>query len=298
MVFPLALLFLVSQFSVTAGRDLYVNNQTGDDRANGASDSPTPADRPIRTIFRALCLAGPGDRIVLANTGEPYRESICLSGRHRGSFSQRFIVDGSGATLDGTVLAADGAWQHFQDDIFALRPRRLTYQQLFNDGAPLKQSPSLVWSPDPPALEPLQWALYQGRILFRVEKDRLPRNYLLRHAGLQTGVSLYNTEHVSIQNLILQGFQQDGMRATDNVRDCQIVKVESRANGRSGLSVDGTSQLIVKGCSFYDNGRSQLRTEGLSQLIVEQCDINEEGAVPVEHQGRRLVIDGVLFGGL
>src|SRR5690606_25077001 len=117
-------------------------------------------------------------------------------------------------------------------------------------------------------------------------------SYELRHCGLQTGITLYNTRHVRIENLIVQGFQQDGINAHELVSHCQLVNVECRANGRSGLSVGGVSRVSVVGSHFYDNGRVQVRTEGLAHLELTGCDVAEEPAPAYSAGGRRLLVDG------
>jgi hypothetical protein len=196
--------------------------------------------------------------------------------------------------LDGTVTAAAGAWHYENDHIFSFRPRRLTYQQLFRDGAPLHRVRSAGGSSVTLPLKPLEWALVADRIAFRVEVGKLPAQYDLRHAGLQTGVTLYNTEYVRIEDLVIQGFQQDGVNAHELVRNCKLVRVECRANGRSGISVGGVSRVTIEGCHCYDNGRAQLRIEGLGRVTAAGCDFDEQKQeVPwLELRGGRALIDG------
>ena len=78
---------LVLSTAPSLARDVFVNNVDGEDGATGQYPQSTP-DRagPVKTITKALRLALPGDRIVLAKTGYSYRESITFSGsRHSGS---------------------------------------------------------------------------------------------------------------------------------------------------------------------------------------------------------------------
>src|SRR5690606_40787783 len=142
-----------------------------------------------------------------------------------------FVIVGNGATLDGTILAAPGAWRHVAGSTFAMRPRRLTFQHLFLAGKPLSRSEATA----PEALRPLEWELAGGHIYFTTEDNRVPESYDLRHCGLQTGITLYNVQNVRIENLVIQGFQQDGVNAHELVSTCELVEIECRANGRSGL---------------------------------------------------------------
>lgn len=280
--------------ALCSGRDLFVNNQTGDDRLSGLKQELREDDGPLATISRALKLAGPGDRINVANTGEPYREQLSVFGCDLHGFENRpLTLSGHGAVLDGSVMSADRAWRHVEGDVFAMNPRRLTYQQLFYNGAPLKRVRTASAHDAGALLQPLEWAFAQNAILLKVEKDRLPQQYGLRHAGLQTGITLYNTRHVVIEDFVIQGFQQDGVNAHELVKDCVLRRVECRANGRSGLSVGGVSRVTAFGSGFYDNGRSQVRVAGLGKLTLDGCELDDaDDAMPYDLQGGELNIDG------
>lgn len=288
-----AVLFTALSTAATA-RELHVNNMLGDDRASGLAVESQSGDGPVARICRALELAAPGDRIVIANTGEPYREEVSFFGRNlRGREDRPLVISGNGAVLDGTVVAAQGAWRPVEGDVFSMRPRRLTYQQLFNEGQPLDRVRLASLSGVESALQPLQWAMAEGQIVMRVEKDRLPMAYSLRHAGLQTGLTLYNTRNVVIEDLVIQGFQQDGINAHELVRDCVLRRVECRANGRSGLSVGGVSRVRVEQGNFYDNGRVQVRTEGSSKVELQGCEVeSSEGVLKYGLRGGLLLVDG------
>ena len=67
--------------SAGAGRDIFVNNLGGDDRFTGREPrSLAVGEGPVQTFSKALRLACGGDRIVLAATEKPYRESVSVSG--------------------------------------------------------------------------------------------------------------------------------------------------------------------------------------------------------------------------
>jgi len=294
LVWLLSLLIVAT----TTARDVYVNNVIGNDMNVGGRTDVRPQDGPVRTLNRALRLVDRGGRIVVANTGEPYREMISVCDvEQRGYPGQPLVIQGNGAVLDGTVATAPGAWTYETDNIFSFRPRRLTYQQLFRDGKPLARLRTTNFPGATLPLEPLRWALLTDRIAFRVEDGNLPEHYALRHAGLQAGITLYNTEHVRIEDLVVQGFQLDGISARELVRNCQLVRVECRANGRSGISVGGVSRVSLSSCNAYDNGRAQLRVEGRGRVTAERCDFDKDGKdVPwLELRGGRAVVDGQQF---
>jgi hypothetical protein len=290
---------ILSTFVPAIARDVFVNNIAGNDRFDGRNAVNEWGSGPVRSLDRALRLVDRGGRIVLANSDEPYREMISLSDvHHRGYPDQPLVISGNGATLDGTVTAAPGAWRYENDHIFSFRPRRLAYQQLFRDGQPLTHVRRASFLGSRIGLQPLEWTLLADRVALRVEDGRLPEQYALRHAGLQTGITLYNTQYVRIEDLIIQGFQQDGINAHELVTGCEFVRVECRANGRSGISVGGVSRVSITDSNCYDNGRTQLRVEGLARVTAERSDFGTEQAyVPrIEIRGLgKAMIDGEEF---
>lgn len=281
-----------------SGRDIYVNNVTGSDTNRGRQDDPRSSDGPVRTLDRALRLVRRGDRVIMAKTDAPYREMISVCDvEQRGYPDLPLVIQGNGATLDGTVTAAPGAWRYERGNIFSFRPRRLAYQQLFQNEQPLRRIRGTDFTELVPPLAPLQWALLSDRIAFGVEEGRLPEDYGLRHAGLQTGITLYNTEFVRIENLVIQGFQQDGINAHELVRHCELVGVECRANGRSGISVGGVSRVEIKKSNCYDNGSAQLRVEGQGRVTANGSDFDQQDTdVPwLDLRGGRATVDGVEY---
>ncbi len=198
-----------------AARDIYVNNQAGDDGATGYYEQNMVGRAgPVRTVAKALRLAQNGDRILLANTGQPYRESVSLVGsRHGGTPSQRFRIQGNGATLDGSAPVPDEAWEHYRGDVFRFQPLKTQCQQLFFGDRPLSRAIASRFSEAPPDLALHQWCLYNGAIYFRVQRGRLPANYRLTYAQKQVGITLYHVDYVTISDLTVQGFQLDGINA-------------------------------------------------------------------------------------
>lgn len=277
-------------------RDIYVDNRNGDDRNDGSQPSiGSVGVGPCRTVTRALKHAQKGDRIILADTGEPYRESITLQGgRHSGSADIPFVIVGNGATLDGTSAVDASAWECVDGDLFRFRPSFMSFQQLFLDGRPCDR----VRVSDKPALEslePLQWTLYRGHVYFRTEENRIPQQYDLTHSDLRVGVTLYAVRHVQILDLTVQGFALDGINAHDSVFDVDLAGITSRGNGRSGLSVGGACRLELAASLIGSNGTAQVRGEGMATISVENCDVidDDSNAPGFDINGKsRLLIDG------
>lgn len=274
-------------------RDIYVSNAAGDDHFEGVH--PTTEillAGPVRTIAKGLRLAAPGDRVIVANTGRPYRESVSLVGpNNSASAVSEFILEGNGATLEGAEPVQHTAWEHVSGDTFRHAPERLGYQQLFLAGKPALER-HLASPESLPALEPREWCLARGQVYFHVEPGRTPQSYRPSTAWRQTGITLYKVRDVVVRNFVLQGFQLDGINAHDGAMGVRLEGLTCRGNGRSGISVGGSSRVLVTDCLVGDNGRAQLRTEGFSKTHVEHCDLIDNTAPAERVEGGQLWVDG------
>jgi hypothetical protein len=283
-------------WSSAAARYLYVNNMSGDDRSDGTQPSPLPGGiGPVRTIAKALRLADSGDRISVANTGQAYRETVCLTGeRHSGSVIGPFVIQGNGATLDGSASLSGASWTYQGGDVFYFQPARLGYQQLFFDtkGRLALRHPVAQSAVSLPPLEPLEWCLWNGKIYFRVEPGRLPAEYDLACCKLQTGISLYHVHDVVIENMTIQGFHIDGCNAADGVRFAILRGLTCRANGRNGISVNGSSRVDIDQCVLTENGQAQLRVDDQSHATVIASRLLDNTAPAWVQDGGELTIDG------
>ncbi len=298
------LLALVGRVPLPVGtayaRDIFVDNRLGDDRNSGGLEEVSGSGNgPTRSITRALELAAKGDRIIIANTGESYRESITLQGgRHSGSDYRPFVIIGRGAVIDGTVEVGAEAinfrdWEPYQGDVVRVQPPRFTYQSLYL-GAEPAQRVRLLETRELKTLEPKQWTLLDGYLYFRVEKDRVPVSYEPRVAAHSVGMTLYDVHDVHIYDLTVQGFILDGLNAHDNARNIELYNVNGSYNGRSGLSVGGSCRVKLVECSGTGNGVAQLRTEGFCRVEVADCKFDEQTASPIDQrEGGKVVTEVV-----
>lgn len=275
-------------------RDIFVANLGGDDRFEGTHELPQPGVGPVQTIARALALAAPGDRIVLARTGQPYHEGVSLSAAHHSGLARLpLVIDGRGAVLDGSRPVPRGAWRPHLAAVFSFQPPRKSAAQLFLQRRPLVRRPVVSAEGRLPELAPLEWCLHEGAIYFHVPDGLLPENMELSYAALPVGITLYHVHDVLITDLTVQGFQLDGINAHDGVRDCRLAGVTLRGNGRSGLTVAGSSKLQVEACLIGDNGTAQVRTEGLALASIAGSHLLDNTAPAVVRRGGRLLLDGV-----
>jgi len=280
---------LVAMASQASAIDIYVDNLLGDDRRAGTSTIVSgDGGGPCRTISRALRAATPGDRIIIANTGQPYRESLTLQGpRLSGSDRYPTTIVGNGATLDGTAPLAGAQWEFVGSNTFRTRPIHKSYQQLFLDDQSLPRHQPAPGQP--PSLQPREWCLIQGWLYFRVDGGRLPEDYNLSCCGEQVGITLYNVHNIVIQDLIARGFWLDGVNCHDNVRSVELINVGAGENGRSGFSIGGTSHVRLQKCAAALNGAAQLRIEGLATVEIESASLDTTTAPAIVREGGRII---------
>lgn len=247
----------------TFARDIHVNNQVGDDRSTGRfPQADDQATGPVRTLRHALKIATKFDRILLANTDKPYRESVTLwGGDNSGGPRLPFVIDGNGATLDGSRPIELVRWEPVNRDTFRYLPEKMTYPQLYLNSVPApKVEPEQQYRL--PKLEPLQWTQVDRYVYFRVEKGKTLGEYDLREPGADVGITLWQVRHLAIGNLVVQGFRLDGISAADTVSDCTLENIVARGNGRSGIAVKGASRVEIRNCILGSNGTTQLWVEG------------------------------------
>lgn len=277
--------------STSLAIDIFVDNRNGDDRRNGRTPtSEGAASGPVRTIEKAIRLCGgAGDRIILINSGVPYREQVAVQGpRCSGTAEQPFEIIGNGCILDGRASLVGAEWEHHRDNVFRVRPTYMSFQQVFLGDAPAVRR----FSDDglTPDLKPLEWCLLDGYIYFRVEQDKLPDSYDISCCGAKTGITLYNCHDVVISDLTIRGFHLDGLNAHDNVRRTDILGVTSVDNGRSGFSVGGASRVRIEECTAGGNGAAQVRTEGYSITQLNRGAFDPASAPALVREGGRVLL--------
>jgi hypothetical protein len=273
-------------------RQIYVDNLSGDDRLNGSQPRVLPdGSGPVRTLAKALRVAGPGDLIQLGPSKQPYRESVSLVGnRLSGTVTRPLVLDGNGAVLDGSAQVPAEQWKFYRDNRFRFSPPRLAHYQLFLDDRPAVRVLAAATSDSPPKLQPRQWCSHQGYIYFAVEPTKLPADYALSYACLPTGITLYHVERVIIKDLTVRGFQADGIAAPDSARRITLKGVTAASNGRSGLSVGGASQVDIDSCQLQGNGVAQLLTLPYSEIHIHNSRLLGDTAPAWLDQGGRVYL--------
>lgn len=283
--------FLTLALAVTSAqaRTLVVDNVAGSDRQNDRGLVGGQATYgPYRTIMRALLAAKPGDTISLVKNEEPYRECVSLNGKnHSGTDLYPFRFEGNGATLDGSIFTHFDDWEFVGSEIYRYRHPRHGFAQLMLDGKSLKPFQPLADDLSP--MPPMHWARQNGYIYFRPAKGKSPADDRLEITTEAVGISLFDVEHVIIENLTVRGYRQDGINLHDKANNIQLIQVAARHNGRSGLSIGGSSSVLIGASLSELNGVAQLRTEGHSTTQLANVDLPAAAGAAIDKQGGRVI---------
>uniref|UniRef100_A0A7C2NZ45 Right-handed parallel beta-helix repeat-containing protein n=1 Tax=Schlesneria paludicola TaxID=360056 RepID=A0A7C2NZ45_9PLAN len=249
--------------------DIHVDSANGFDGNDGlAAVITTATNGPVRTLKRATQLAQAGDRIVLKSNGQPFFETLYLTGgRHCGFASRPFTIEGNGAVISGLRDLPPDGWRPQGPGLWRLSLTRKGHYRFFRDNQPI---PEFLPTTRSMALDDLpldHYFSHQGAVIFRFDEGYVPYTELWTYAAADIGVSLVDVRNLQIRNLTIVGFRVDGLNADGNCRGVVLDNVTLEHNGRAGLSANGTSQVFVESSRLTGNGRH-------SAVITEYARVN------------------------
>ena len=287
---------LAALASQSLARDIFVNNQGGDDRLEGRSETPAALLGPVKSIRKAMLLAEPGDRVVLTNTGtavsrndQPFQRpalglrpqpAVC---HRRPRRRARWLGSRAGRRLEKLPVGRVFRFRPSAHELPAIVSRRSAARASAGRAGKWRSCPSSSRLSG-------RWQT-AGFTSGRKTASCRPTTGSA-YCRLQTGITLYHVHDVVITNLTVEGFQLDGINAFDGTRDCRLVQVVARGNGRSGVTIAGCSHLEVLGSLVGDNGWAQLLIEELALASVRDTPLLDNTAPPIVQHGGRIFIDG------
>ena len=297
--YVMALLLAGGLGSWAEGADYYVNNKMGDDASTGGfAEYQEPGIGPLRTINEALKRAGFADRVILANTGEPYRECLSIQRcNHSGLPTLPFVLEGNGATLDGSQPVPAYAWEAYKGNTARFRPHKKTYPMLYLDGKPAERVAADDTALEPPTLQPLQWCYHHQWVYFEVEQLKMPQDYPLSMPIHDVGITIYKAQQLVVADLTVQGFRLDGINAHDATYTL-LAGATCRGNGRSGVAVSAASRIQLRNVLLGNNGQgaestdsAQLWLEGRSQTVVQGSHLVANTAPDIHKEGPHALLE-------
>lgn len=270
----ITLLFLPMAFAYS--EVIHVNNLTGDDRSDGSESAP------LRSIARALEIAGISAEIEIANTGIPYPGGNVLR-RGGGTPEQPMVIEGNGAVISGLEAIPVEQWMAVEPRIYSL-PFWPMSNLLKVSKSPLHWVgvPTIVWMDGEPgincdSLETLRktaggyfWDKPNRIVLFHLpEGKETPK---LEIPTGKTGLSVIGSvDYVEVRNLRSEyswndGFSTNGTGKNLVFRDCVAIN-----NCGQGFSFHTHSGAIVEDCLIMRNASSGTCDVNEGQVTYRRC---------------------------
>ncbi len=129
-------------------------------------------------------------------------------------------------------------------------------------------------------LNELDAALFEGYLYFRPEKGKTPEDYKLEITALRTGITLNHVDHVVIRNLIVQGFQMDGVSLANSATNVVIEQCTIRGNARAGMAVGWGSDVKASRILMCANAFSEVLTLPYSRVKIEKSRLSGDYGKP------------------
>jgi hypothetical protein len=259
---------------------IYVNNRTGDDVYDG-SNPEVGAFRtgPVRTLARAQVLVGPGDVIEIANTGDTYFDSLHLVGTNAsGVAGHPTVVNGNGAVIDGSEPVAPDDWKPLGNGLWRLDPREKGWFQLVRETEVVAEAEHAP-SAGQPSPAPGTWSAWHGSVYYRALPSELPPIEPYRLARREAGIFLYGVHDVVVRDLTVRYFRLDGVNAHDQAYRVVLQNIISEKNGRSGVFVGGSSEIVLSGGATIDNRAASLLIKEQAKADVREMKLDAEPVV-------------------
>jgi hypothetical protein len=272
----LVVAFTLAGYSSAQAKTLYVNNRLGSDQFDGVVESSVSAESgPVKTINRALALATFSDTIIVAKTAVPYYETLTIIGlKHSGTIRFPFTIISQGAIVSGAKPIPRSGWKKVGVDLWKVSPYRKGTYQLTRNGkalSELRRKPKESWYKVPKLAEN-QWCHWHGAVYFKSERFVEPGDENFALAQASTGATILKVDHVKIRGLIFQHFRVDGVQVHNAATNVTLDNVGTYENGRAGLTVSGTSKVLLRGCSVRRNRDHSILLKGFGVLAVEESD--------------------------
>jgi hypothetical protein len=271
-------LILANTVSATT---IYVDSRLGSDASDGTAQDPIGGGSgPVRTMQRAVQLVRQGDTISIRNNGTPYYGSFSLVGdRYSGRPVHPFAIEGNGAVLSGAKPIDADLWRSAGTDLWRITPIRKGFYQLVLDGEALPEVTVPRTAGALPSLSPGEWCAWRGAIYLQVDVNQNLGDMDLALAGEEVGLTLLDVHDVVLRDVVLEHYRLDGINAHDRCRNVLLENVICRQNGRSGLTVTGTSQVAAFNCRLEQNRVHSLLIEEKGAAALEECQLDRDPTV-------------------
>jgi hypothetical protein len=261
----------------------HVDNMQGDDAHDGRSQTTAFA-----TVRRAVESCEPGDVLVIAPTGQPYHQTLNITGRS-GTPDRPIVIEGNGAVLSGFADLTAGKWQARNAGRWFLefrRPPQNPYLRL--DGR--RVDPSR----DEAGLQPGQFAWTDAGIHLCLPDGAQPAQRRIEATVLGSGLVLHDASYIVCRNLVIEGFSNDGFNFHGDCQGIVCQSIEARHNGDDGFSIhEDISAVVMDGWFHHNNYGIQDVNAGRSSYFGVRVEHNRVAGVDF-HGGVHMLTDAVV----
>lgn len=251
--------------SLAFSRDIHVHPVQGDDARSGEVVEVTAANGPVRTIQRAIKLAGPGDVVHLAKLAMPYRESVVFHNR-QGDIGRPIVLDGHGATVTGLEPVDLTQWDQPEPGLYRTSKLLVANDAIvdrwfFRMNGRINRMQRCSKGPSQPLkavadLKPGEWTYLKAESAFYIRVDpQVPLSDLqieapLRSSGVQVSG---DCSHLEIRNLNTTHVYNDGFNIHGKCRDVLFQNVSATECGDDGISAHDDCRIRVDGLRSVGN---------------------------------------------
>jgi len=255
--------------------------------ANGRELLVGPSGQ-YKTIQQAIGQAQAGDVIKLLPSDAPYRE-VAVFNNKSGEAGKPIILDGGGATLDGSEPLRADEWEEVSPGLFrsTMLPERLkmgssrlgrhffVFDGAINRMGRVSKGKRAPWKA-PAELAPGEWTYVETEKAFYLRLQEGSTLSSVRVPERSDGVSLRgNCEHLVIRNLTATHVWNDGFNIHGRSRDIRFENVRAIECGDDGISAHEDCRIEVDGLLSRGNATgfchiNQSQSQNRN-IVIEDC---------------------------
>lgn len=302
--------------------DLYVDPTNGNDAANGLAAKAEGDNGPVKTIAKAIKLAGPGDTVHL--TPVVYRESAAFHNKH-GEPGKPITLDGHGATLEGSEPIDPKDWEQVSPGLYRndhlLRADLLTRDdavigrwffvfdgRMNHMGRTSKGRSEPLKKPE--ELQPGEWTIVKAEHAFyvRINPAKALTDYKIAAPLRANAVSLSgDCSHIIVRNVTGTHVYNDGYNIHGKTRECVFENIAAIDCGDDGFSAHDDCTVRVDGFRSIGNSTGITNT-GRSRSVnrhvwIEGClgfdffalDEGYQGDAGTPASNEQVLIDSIIL---
>ena len=178
--------------------------------------------------------------------------------------------------MTGALPVPRDAWHKISAKLWMFRPFRKGHYQLLLGDQPVPEHPVPAGATALPEIPDDHWCAWKGAIYFQAASglDDIPaRPYEFAVGGV--GLSLYAVRNVRVEDITFRHFRVDGVNAQDLARNVVLSNVQCLENGRAGVAISGTSEVIMTRCRAAGNRVNSVRVSEYGALQLKETDVDQ-----------------------